>query len=462
MLGYHGALGIDSAAGNPEFQRLIRLQTEAFARNTPYHSLELLDGTVIPGIIPVANLKGRLKSYPLPEDLRRMRVLDIGAASGWNSFECERRGAEVVAVDCVEYEELTAVKRLRQSKVEYVIADIEEITPERFGHFDYVLFFGVLYHLRHPLLGLEKVCSVTRGLAFIESFVIDAEPAPDRCYLEFYETDELGGQIDNWCGPTAQCLVSMVRAAGFPRVDFRYVVDRRGGLVAHRRWERLTTEPGATPPFLRSAINNRHDDNVFQPNKDEYLCLAFLYEGDLKRSDVLVEIDEFGVPALILVKHDAGYWQVNAKLPPGVAPGDHDIRVGTRAAGFSEAVQIRMLPERADRTVSRIQFVPGPEDRAAPQIIAAENTMDRSSVFHGYREEALACRFIQSEGRLNLSQVQLTIDEEPWPLLSVEQSDTVSWQVKAKVRQLPPGEHALRVRTAHSGFSEPRTISVAN
>ena len=45
---------------NPEFQRLIRLQTEAFARNTPYHSLELLDGTVIPGLIPIANLRARL------------------------------------------------------------------------------------------------------------------------------------------------------------------------------------------------------------------------------------------------------------------------------------------------------------------------------------------------------------------------------------------------------------------
>ena len=56
---------------------------------------------------------------------------------------------------------------------------MEEITPERFGFFDYVLFFGVLYHLRHPLLGLENVCAVTRGVAFIESYVIDDAPAPD-------------------------------------------------------------------------------------------------------------------------------------------------------------------------------------------------------------------------------------------------------------------------------------------
>ena len=55
---------IDSVARNPEFQRLIRLQTEAFARNTPYHSLELNDGTVIPGMISVEQLRTRLDRYP--------------------------------------------------------------------------------------------------------------------------------------------------------------------------------------------------------------------------------------------------------------------------------------------------------------------------------------------------------------------------------------------------------------
>jgi tRNA (mo5U34)-methyltransferase len=448
-------LGIDSAAGNPEFQRLIRLQTQAFARNTPYHSLELLDGSVIPGLIPVANLKARLDAYPLPEDLRGLRVLDIGAASGWNSFECERRGAEVVAVDCVEYEELTAVKRLRDSKLEYAIADMEEITPERFGFFDYVLFFGVLYHLRHPLLGLENVCAVTRGLAFIESFVIDTEPSADRCFMEFYETDELGGQLDNWCGPTTQCLISMVRAAGFPRVEFRYAEQRRGGLVAHRRWDAVSPGPDAAPPFLCSAVNNRHGDNVFQPRRDEYLCFAFLYPGELRREEVLLEIDQYGIPPLILIRHPAGHWQVNAKVPPGIPPGDHDVRVGTRDAGFSQPVRIRMLPPGADRRYGQTQFVPESAAVAAPALLRAENTMDRGTVFRGYRDEALACRFTHSDQKLDLARVQLTVDGNPWPLLSVEQPEPGMWQVKARLRGLAPGKHQLRLRTARSPFSEP-------
>jgi tRNA (mo5U34)-methyltransferase len=454
-------LGIESAARDPEFQRLIRLQTEAFAKNTPYHSLELPDGSVIPGIIPVENLRARLAQWPLPKDLRGKRVLDIGSASGWNSFECERRGAEVVAIDYVEYEEFTAVMRMWNSKIEYAIAEVEEITPERFGFFDFVLFFGVFYHLRHPLLALENVCAVTRGLAFIESYVIDNEPDPARCHLEFYETDELGGQIDNWCGPTISCLMAMTRSAGFPRAEFLYADSRRGGVLAHRRWEAAIPAPGAAPPFLCSAVNNRHNDTIFQPRKDEYLCLAFLNDYDLTRDDVLVEIDSYGVPAIFLVKHQAGYWQVNVKVPPGISPGEHNVRVGTKRGGFSEPVQIRMLPPGAERRYGETPFLQGIQGVQAPRFVRIENTMDRSTTFRGFRSETLACRFLHSEAvRLDLSKVQLTVDGNAWPLLSVETPEPGMWQINAKLRGLAQGSHEIRMRTSGSPFSEPAFIEV--
>jgi tRNA (mo5U34)-methyltransferase len=448
----------DSAARNPEFQRLIRLQTEAFARNTPYHSLELNDGTVIPGIISVEQLRARLDLWPLPADLRDKRVLDIGAASGWNSFECERRGAEVVAVDYVEYDEFVTVKKLRGSRVEYAIAEMEEITAERFGTFDYVLFFGVLYHLRHPLIGLENVCAVTRGVAFVESFVIDDGPDPSRTYMEFYETDELGGQIDNWCGPTTNCLLGMTRAAGFPRAEFLYIDNRRCGLIARRRWEPVTPQPGHEPPFLFSAVNNRHNDTIFQRGKDEYMSFAFQCADELTKSDVLIEIDEYGIPPIILVHHPAGHWQINVKLPPGTPLGDHIVRIGTKSGGFSDAVKIRVLPQFADRRSGRPAFAPQGETVPPPRFWLVKNTMDHGVVFHGYREESLECRFTHSDGPLDLSRVQLTVDDEPWPLLVLERSTPEIWQVKANMRGLAAGAHQLRLRTAHSGFSEALTI----
>jgi tRNA (mo5U34)-methyltransferase len=454
------SVSANPAARNPEFQRLIKLQTEAFAKNTPYHSLELNDGTVIQGIIPVANLRARLEQWPLPADLRGKRVLDIGAASGWNSFECERRGADVVAMDCVAYEELEFVRRVNESKIEYAVIDMEELTPERFGFFDYVLFFGVLYHLRHPLLALENVCSVARDTAFIESFVVDETPSPERCYIEFYETDELGGQIDNWCGPTTQALLAMTRSAGFPRAELRYVDQRRGGVLAHRRWEPAPVESGVKAPFLCSAVNNRHNDNLFQPRKDEYLVLAFLSGEELTRSEVMVEIDGFGVPAIFLVHHAAGYWQVNVKVPPGIGPGDHAVRVGTRRGGFSEPVGIQMLPTGAERRYGDTPFIEREIATEAPVVLRAENTMDRSLVFRGYRNETLACRFTHSAGRLNKPQVQLTVDGNAWPLLSVERPEPGIWQINTRLKGLERGRHWLRLRTADSPFSEAFKVEI--
>ena len=82
-----------------------------------------------------------------------------------------------------------------------------------------MLFFGVLYHVKHPLLALENVCGMCRDMACIESFVTDADlnAIPS---MEFYETTELRGQLDNWVGPNVACLMAFSRTAGFARVQF--------------------------------------------------------------------------------------------------------------------------------------------------------------------------------------------------------------------------------------------------
>src|SRR5579885_1949886 len=64
-----------------------------------WHSFELPDGTRIDGVHPLPVLRQRIGRFPIAEDLRGKRVLDIGAWDGWYSFEMERRGAEVLAID---------------------------------------------------------------------------------------------------------------------------------------------------------------------------------------------------------------------------------------------------------------------------------------------------------------------------------------------------------------------------
>src|SRR5271167_5075804 len=172
-----------------------------------YHSLELPDGRVIPGLLTVEQLKTRISRYPIPEDLRGKRVLDIGAWDGWFSFELERRGAEVMAIDTWDNPRFHEMHRLLNSRVDYRQMDVYDLAPERVGRFDIVLFMGVLYHLKHPLLALERVCAVTTEMAAVDSFVLREEHWPGakldrRPIMEFYETNEFGGQTDNWVGPS--------------------------------------------------------------------------------------------------------------------------------------------------------------------------------------------------------------------------------------------------------------------
>ena len=119
----------------------------------------------------------------------------------------------VTAVDCVELDTFLEARHLLKSKVEYLTLDVNELSARRLGRFDIVLFFGVLYHLRHPLLGLEKAVELSTDLVLIESFVIESETdRPIPAVMEFYERAELGGQIDNWCGPTPECSCSLCAA----------------------------------------------------------------------------------------------------------------------------------------------------------------------------------------------------------------------------------------------------------
>ncbi len=295
-------MSASSLTQSPEFRRRTQQQVDQLSRHSSYHSLELADGTVIPGLIGIDALKARIRSFPIPEDLRGKRVLDVGAASGWNSFEMERRGADVVAVDCVEFEEFQMARALLGSKVDYRILDVDELTPDSVGRFDYVLFFGVLYHLRHPLLGLERICALTTEAAFVESFVTDTGPdSTAPCTLEFYETNELGGQIDNWCGPNTNCLLALCRAAGFARVVFEHQTDRRAGATCYRKFEPPPAMPSAEAPHFHAAVNNRIGGSHFNPVKDEYICLYFASpQPDLTRDQMRVEIDGHGVPVLLL------------------------------------------------------------------------------------------------------------------------------------------------------------------
>jgi len=131
-----------------------------------YHSIEIEPGLVTPGAHPLEELRQELDHLKLPPSLEGLSVLDIGAWDGFFSFEAERRGAErVVAYDVTpeDYFGFSTAKELLGSKVDYVQGSVYELNKETVGTFDVVLFVAVLYHLRYPLLALDRIRDICRG-----------------------------------------------------------------------------------------------------------------------------------------------------------------------------------------------------------------------------------------------------------------------------------------------------------
>lgn len=321
-----------------------------------YHSFDLPDGTHIEGFISMDILKWRWSQFPLPADFKGKRVLDTGAWDGWFSFEAERRGAGVLAMDCVEVPHFLEIHRKLGSHVDYRILDFYDLPQAQLGVFDYVLFLGILYHLKHPLLALETVCSLTTDTAIVESFVTDGdtwqEHVTDVPTMEFYETDELGNQLDNWIGPSVGCLLAMCRAAGFARVELLYADGNQAGAVCYRKWEPVTNPQGEAPELVDVA-NTRTTGINFSTRKEEYIsCWFRTARENVTREELRFEVGGFGIPALF-VRHDPdGKWMANFRKPPGLGMGWHEARLRFADSGFGRTMRIAAdMPVRCGRLV---------------------------------------------------------------------------------------------------------------
>ncbi len=322
-----------------------------------YHSFELPDGTLIHGAMELEHQRGRFARFPIPEDLGGKRVLDIGAWDGWFSFEAERRGAQVTAVDCVEVANFLTIHRKLASKVDYRILDLYEMPQAELGRFDIVFFLGVLYHVKHPLLALEIVCALTSDVAIVESFVTDGDTWQDHReeipMMEFYETDELGNQLDNWIGPRVGCLLAMCRAGGFARVELLQVSESNATVACYRRWEPPPQGPLEAAPDLVSVMNSRTLGHNFSTRKDEYIaCWLRISRKAVTRQQLRLEVDGLGVPALHVRRDIGDSWLANFRVPPGLEKGWKTLRLRFDNSGFSRALRIAIdLPVYASEIV---------------------------------------------------------------------------------------------------------------
>jgi tRNA (mo5U34)-methyltransferase len=184
-----------------------------------HQRFELAPGVEAPGAHPIDVL---FDLGGVPRDLHGKSVLDIGTSNGGAAFAMERRGAaRVVAVDIYPpdwfgFDRLSAFLGSRVEYVQGTVYDLSRLVGNQI--FDYVLFWGVLYHLRHPLLALDQVRSVLApdGAVDIETAVSDDEVGSSRSLpvARFYRRDELAGDGSNWFSPTVACLEDWCLSSG--------------------------------------------------------------------------------------------------------------------------------------------------------------------------------------------------------------------------------------------------------
>jgi tRNA (mo5U34)-methyltransferase len=229
-----------------------------------YHSIELGNGVVTPGVKTRAGMDAHVDALALP-DLRGKTVLDIGAWDGYFSFDAERRGASrVVALDHFVWEArlgpggvpspddpagwdrqglpgkagFDLAHEVLGSSVEARVGDFMEIDLAELGRFDVVIFSGVLYHLEEPLRALRRLSALTAELAIIETAAVHVGEHPKAALVEFYPGAELNDDAGNWWAPSANALVGMCAAAGFAHTDVIWTglpdPSPTSGVVRHR------------------------------------------------------------------------------------------------------------------------------------------------------------------------------------------------------------------------------------
>ena len=201
--------------------------------NTWYHAMN------INGIQP-KNTRTSSKyqmwvSQVIPYDLTGKNILDVGCADGFYSFLCEQRNANrILAIDHEGFDKHKTIsesgkkvnannfelyKKLLDSKVEYRKLDVYNIDLIK-ETFDFVLFFGVYYHLENLISALKKIYSVVSDSVFLAGHILESE----NPIMYYYDTSDITkhGSVDDFATIVAspQCLINIAKSiCGFKNAE---------------------------------------------------------------------------------------------------------------------------------------------------------------------------------------------------------------------------------------------------
>lgn len=174
----------------------------------------------------------------IPADLSGWRALDVGCNAGFYSFELALRGAQVVGIDSDPRYLRQAVWAARQfglqERVSFRRMQVYDLVREP-EEYDLILFLGVLYHLRYPLLGLDIVARKVKKLMVFQTLTLPGREVADQSdhLLNDREAlllpgwpkaafikDRFAGDPTNWWIPNHACVEALLASAGLRVTDY--------------------------------------------------------------------------------------------------------------------------------------------------------------------------------------------------------------------------------------------------
>lgn len=212
-----------------------REEAEAFIQKQPfwYHRIYLGNGLyTMPPTFP--DRVWALIKPVFPDDLQGASMLDVGSNAGFFSILAKLRGAgRVLGIESLAFfvEQAEYIRNIWQLDIENRVMDAHDIRLID-ETFDLVMFAGILYHLKNPLQVLEDIGRRCRDAVVVETEVIPEDPRnvviarvgrrgqaqltpTTKGFMKFYERDELNEDGSNWWAPDTECLLGMLRVAGF-------------------------------------------------------------------------------------------------------------------------------------------------------------------------------------------------------------------------------------------------------
>ena len=275
----------------------------------------------------------------LPTDLSNKTVLDVGCNGGFYCVEAKHRGARrVLGVDGQRHHIRQAlfVRKALGLDLEFRRFSVYDLTPETVGRFDITLALGLVYHLKHLVLALERLFDVTNELLIVESAVIPPEHAPasftqalgpaqqllhPMCYAD--NSPDAKEQVFNWFLPSSEALDALLRNVGFTQVEL-FATWRDRAVFVCRKAAEVKRRPSVTDYVTGLEFIGPSRTSICESGADLPFTVRMTNNGDLTwpSSDFGAGLVRLGAHLLRSGEEEVDWDWARVSLPRNVKPGE--------------------------------------------------------------------------------------------------------------------------------------------